>query len=175
MDTYFEQIVAVRKSPMERFIQVGVIVLGALLIIICGLLYASGLLGSFSILFAVLAVGVGYGIYYISTQLNIEYEYIFTNGDLDVDKIISKRSRKRVLSTQCRFVSEFGAYHPDSFAGRMFADRITACTVDDHAFYVIFSAEDSGETLLIFSPNDRLLNAMKKYAPRVIKIDNAGN
>ena len=105
MDTYVEQIVAIRKSPMERLLQIGIIVLGVILILTCGMLYVAGALGMFSLLFVVLAVAVGYGIYYFASQLNLEYEYIFTNGDFDVDKIISKRSRKRVLSGQRRFSS----------------------------------------------------------------------
>lgn len=175
MDTYAEQIVAIRKSPMERLLQVSVIVLGVILILACGMLYVGKLLGVFSLLFVVLAVGIGYGIYCFASQLNLEYEYIFTNGDFDVDKIISKRSRKRVLSGQCRLISEFGRYDPDLFAARRFDSRVVACTVDRDACYAVFSLDEGREALLIFSPNERMLNAMKKYAPRVIRLDPSGN
>lgn len=175
MDTYVEQIVAIRKSPMERLLQIGIIVLGVILILTCGMLYVAGALGMFSLLFVVLAVAVGYGIYYFASQLNLEYEYIFTNGDFDVDKIISKRSRKRVLSGQCRFISEFGHYDPDQLAARRFDSRIVACTVDEEACYAVFSLDEGAEALLIFSPNEKMLNAMKKYAPRVIRFDPSGN
>ena len=175
MDTYVEQIVAIRKSPMERLLQIGVIVLGVILILACGLLYVAGAIGMFSILFVVLAVAIGYSMYFFASQLNLEYEYIFTNGDFDVDKIIAKRSRKRVLSGQCRLISEFGKYDPDRLAARRFDSRVVACTVDSAACYAVFSLDEGTEALLIFSPNEKMLTAMKKYAPRVIQLDPSGN
>lgn len=175
MDSFVEQIVPIKKSPVERFIQIGTIVLGVLLIVACGLLYVMHVLGMLSILLAAAAVAIGFGVYYLCTQLNLEYEYIFTNGDLDVDKITAKRSRKRVLSIHCRFASEFGKYNPDAFSNRSFAERIVACTVDENAYYAVFSLNEDGEALLIFSPNDKLYDAMRKYAPRVMKNDISRN
>ena len=31
-------------------------------------------------------------------NLNVEYEYVFVNGDLDIDKIMNKARRKRMFS-----------------------------------------------------------------------------
>ena len=31
-------------------------------------------------------------------RLNVEYEYLFVNGDLDIDKIMNKAKRKRMFS-----------------------------------------------------------------------------
>ena len=39
----------------------------------------------------------GYLIYYTKNCLNLEYEYEITNGDVSIDKIINKASRKHVL------------------------------------------------------------------------------
>ena len=32
-------------------------------------------------------------------RMNVEYEYLYVNGDLDIDKIINRSKRKRVFST----------------------------------------------------------------------------
>ena len=167
MDVFSEQIVAVRKSPAERFIQIGVIVSGILLIILCGAAYVSGILGSLSILLGALAAGTVYGMWFFTSRLNIEYEYLVTNGEIDVDKITAKRSRLRVMNQHLRSINEFGKYNSDSFANRTFDYRVVACTVDEDARYAVFS-DDGEETLLIFAPNKKVLGAMKKYAPRHI-------
>lgn len=168
MDTFIEQIVPIRKSLTERMTQIGIIVLAVLLIILCGFCYVLRVLSIFSFLFAAVAFAIGFGAWYLCIQLNLEYEYIVTNGDLDVDKIIAKRTRKRVLSVDCRSLSEFGKYDPDAFKNRRFAARIVATSVDENACYAVFSPKDEGESLLIFSPNEKTLSAMRKYAPRVI-------
>ena len=172
MDTFIEQIVPIKKSPKELLLVAGIIVLGVLLIILCGLGYVAHIIGMFSFLLALVAFGIVYAMWYFISQLNLEYEYIITNGDLDVDKIIAKRSRKRFMSVNCRDISEFGKYDPDKFGNRTFSQRIVAATVDENAFYAVFSPKDEGEALLIFSPNEKTLNSMKKFAPRVITVDN---
>ena len=85
-----------------------------------------------------------------------------------MDKIIAKRTRKRVLSVDCRTISEFGKYDPDAFKNRTFSERVVASAVDENTCYAVFSPKDEGESLLIFTPNERTLNAMRRYAPRVI-------
>ncbi|MCL2030817.1 MAG: hypothetical protein FWG93_04665, partial [Oscillospiraceae bacterium] len=38
----------------------------------------------------------------LGRRLNVEYEYIFTNGDIDFDIIYGRTRRKRLLSANCR-------------------------------------------------------------------------
>ena len=35
---------------------------------------------------------------------NLEYEYVFYNGSIDVDKIVAKKFRKRLISTDLHAV-----------------------------------------------------------------------
>ena len=35
-------------------------------------------------------------------RLDLEFEYLYVNGDLDIDKIMAKQSRKRVFSTNVK-------------------------------------------------------------------------
>lgn len=39
-----------------------------------------------------------YGAYLLMSMQNIEYEYILTNSEIDIDKIMSKKARKRIAS-----------------------------------------------------------------------------
>ena len=68
-----------------------------ILLIVIGAIVISYLLMLFIPQFAMfLIIAVLLGIYTIS-KFNIEYEYALTNGDLDIDMIISQKKRKRLL------------------------------------------------------------------------------
>ena len=90
MDTFFEQIVSIKKSgkTIALFLSVWVFA-----ILLCLFLLLSGLVGPLT---PILVVGIGYGAWWLTAKLNIEYEYIITNGTMDVDKIINKSSRQRI-------------------------------------------------------------------------------
>ena len=90
MDVFFEQIIPIKKTGKTVALFLGIWVLAALL---SALVFV--LLGSFSLIFI---FGIGYGTYILSSKLNVEYEYIITNGILDIDKITNKSSRKRMIS-----------------------------------------------------------------------------
>ena len=40
-------------------------------------------------------------------RLNVEYEYLFLNGDLDIDKIMNKAKRKKVFSASVKDMEFF--------------------------------------------------------------------
>ena len=90
MDTFFEQIVTIRKTAKTWLALFG-ITLAALILACLAFLF----LGSFGLL---IVAAIFYGAYRLYMFFFIEYEYIITNGSMDIDKIIAKNSRKRLLS-----------------------------------------------------------------------------
>ena len=101
MDTFFEQIIAVKKNGKAVAAIIGIWLAA---FIVCFLLIMfMGFLGTFSLL---LAAGALFGAYKLCTRFNLEYEYIVTNGTMDIDKIINKSSRKRILSFELATVSK---------------------------------------------------------------------
>ena len=46
----------------------------------------------------VLTIGLGIAAYFVLPLLDLEYEYVFVNGELDIDRIASKAKRKRMKS-----------------------------------------------------------------------------
>ena len=91
MDTFFEQIIPVKKNGKAAAAIIGIWLAA---FIVCFLLIMfMPFLGTFSLL---LAAGALFGAYKLCTRFNLEYEYIVTNGTMDIDKIINKSSRKRI-------------------------------------------------------------------------------
>lgn len=161
MDTFFEQIVAIKKSGKKIAALAGLCLAA---VVVCFLLLS--FLGSFSLL---IIAGVLYGTYKLSGFFNIEYEYIVTNGTMDIDKIINKSSRKRVISFELQTVSRIEKYNPALLNSVNSKDVLIACNTDDKdAYLLVFSTESKGTKYLVFAPDERVRGAIVKFVPKFI-------
>ena len=162
-DTFFEQIVKVKKTPKERAAVVGIVVL-ALAVIVLAFLYVYP---PFSLL---LAAGAAFGAYKLISLTSIEYEYIFTNGDLDIDKIIAKSSRKRVVSINCSKIERFGKYNPAARPSTSVKKVYTLCDADDpNAMFFVAPHKQEGLVMVIFAPDDKIKGVVEKAVPRIAR------
>ena len=163
MDTFFEQIVSIKKSgkTIALFLSVWVFA-----ILLCVFLLLSGLVGPLT---PILVVGIGYGAWWLTAKLNIEYEYIITNGTMDVDKIINKSSRQRISSFEISKVERIEKYNPNLLQNVKKENLVFACNQDDpNAYLIVASHEDAKVNYIVFSPNEKLQEAIKKSLPKFI-------
>ncbi len=109
-----------------------------------------------------------YGTRYFSKKFSVEYEYIFTNGQLDVDIIMGRERRKNMVSIHCRSIEYMAPYNGSNMSERKIIDAI----YDESRrgkYYADFSY--NGEACrLLFQPPEKILNNMKKYNPRNINL-----
>ena len=164
MDTFFEQITAVKKSGKDIAAITGIWLLA---FIICFLLVLfMGYLGSFSFL---LIAGALFGAFKLSCRFNVEYEYIVTNGTMDIDKIINKSSRKRVLTFELATVSRLEKFNQGLLSSVNSKEIVTACNLNDpEAYLMVSSTEGKGTSYLIFAPDERVRGAIVKFVPKFI-------
>ncbi len=161
MDTFFEQIVAIKSTAKTWLAVIGIWLL-ALLISVAALLF----LGTFGVL---IGAGVIYGAYKLASRFSVEYEYIVTNTTLDVDKIIARSSRKRELSCEIPAVERLEKYNPASPPVGNYKKFVMACSPDDpNAYFMVVSEEGKGTRLVVFSPDDRIKGAIVKSLPKYI-------
>ena len=108
MDRFSEQLIEKTpdgKDKLKRaLIIIGEIVLLALLALICFIIP--------TVLMVCVAVAMGSFFLFKLLMENTmyEYEYIVTNDDLDIDKIVGRRTRKRLITISLRSVKEMGQY-----------------------------------------------------------------
>lgn len=164
MDTFFEQITAVKRSGKDIAAITGIWLLA---FIICFLLVLfMGYLGFFSFL---LIAGALFGAFKLSCRFNVEYEYIVTNGTMDIDKIINKSSRKRVLSFELATVSRLEKFNQGLLSSVNSKEIVTACNLNDpEAYLMVSSTEGKGTSYLIFAPDERVRGAIVKFVPKFI-------
>ena len=173
MDVFFEQIVHKRPSTLQKVFKIAIVV-ASIALIISLLFLAFSMIGSIvAPVIVLLAIGVGYGTRWYVKRMYIEYEYSLTNGDFDIDRIIGKSKRERIVSTNCQDFEEIGVYDEKSIRRLRpveFDAKVFAANLDDEGLYYITSLHKKvGLILIVFKPNERLKEGLKKFVPRFIQ------
>jgi len=167
MDTFMEKLVTRKKTLTDHLITIGAVVGSALLILLALSIPILIQLG----LSIVLAAAAAYLGYRVITSRNIEYEYIVTNGDLDIDMIVSKRKRKRIFSANCKefdIVSPVKSSHFDQSVQSIKNGIDASSSIDSPDAYFITLNYNGERTLVIFEPTEKMLNNFRLYIPRKV-------
>lgn len=102
-------------------------------------------------------------------RMNVEYEYLYVNGDLDIDKIINRSKRKRVFSTTINSMELFapeGSPELEQYRNADVADYTSG--VPNERRYVLVTAEKGRVTKMIFEPDDTIVEGIFLLAPRKV-------
>ena len=100
--------------------------------------------------------------------MSYEYEYILTNEDLDIDKIIGKRKRKRLITLKLNTAEEFGIQ--DGTNGENAEATVIASDgTNINSYYLIAKHKTHGRTMLIFSPDERMVGMILETLPYKVK------
>jgi len=91
----------------------------------------------------ILCLAVVYLTYMVISSRRIEYEYAFTNGELDIDKIVNKRKRENLISANCREFEIFAKADSDKISKYLeeIEDRIMAVSSLDSEDIYVFVAK----------------------------------
>ena len=168
MDTFIEQIVKKKKTPVEWLAIVGVI-LGALIVIAAATLF----MGFLSVLYPLLVIAAGYGAWWVITNQSHEYEYCVTNGDIDIDRITARRKRKRVVSVAGKKIECVLPYGETPINRAAYGRVVVAAPSEQETglWYFTYHSKKNGHTLVIFQPENRVLQALYKGLPTLVQMD----
>lgn len=114
---------------------------------------------------AIVAIGICWLGYKLTGEFNIEYEYCFSAGEFTVDKIINQRRRKHVCSCLLRSADTF--YHNPSKLPQN-VTVISALGEEGDTYGIEYTDAKYGRSVLLFTPNEKMLEAVKPYLPRTI-------
>ena len=166
MDNIAEQIVAKNRSSTD-YLKIGGIVVGAL--VLASLCMFFSIMTGFSVL-VIVAVGVLFGGVYLLGNMSIEYEYILTNNELDIDKIIGKRKRKRMITLDVSTAEAFAPYPPEEDIA---ADATVHASsgLEQDAYYLVVTHSGYGKVNLIFNPNEKIREAIAQEVPNKLRAE----
>lgn len=110
--------------------------------------------------------------YYFSTLQNIEYEYSFTNTELDVDCIYSKQKRKRLHSIDLKTSEVIYNINNDNYNNNYNNLKTINLTsgIENDRIYVVIAQEKDTRVKFLIEPNDSLVNAFEQKLGRRIFI-----
>lgn len=100
--------------------------------------------------------------------LNVEYEYTVTNNEMDIDKIIGRRTRKHMITVDLGGAEDFGGYPPQEPVDAETTVEATSGLERD-AHYLVVKHRDYGKVKIIFNPNEKLREAIAQEFPRPLR------
>lgn len=165
MDTFFEQLIKIKLNGKAKALIALIIAVDV--IIVLALLFFAFVFAP-AIILLVVAAAI-YGGYKLISLLTIEYEYIYTNGDLDVDKIVAQSSRKRMVSIKCSEIEKYGEYKGQPAPGSV-KNTLVFCNPDSEGqVYIIAKDRNLGQVMIVLAPEERIRTEIEKVIPRIAK------
>lgn len=99
-------------------------------------------------------------------KMQLEYEYIITGTVLDVDKIIARKKRQRIVSLDLKEISDIGVYDKNSradFESDIHAERDTSA---DGNYFIAFHHTALNNTRVVFTPDEKMFESLRNSVPR---------
>lgn len=159
-DLYSELLIKRNSGAKEMVIRVGMIAVTALLVV-------AGLFIDPIILLGAVALGVAD--YFVFPMLDLEYEYLQVNGELDVDKIMSRSKRKKVISIdleKTEVVAPLGSHQLDPYKNAKQYDY--SANDPQQKPYVLVISDKSETKKIVLQLDDTMLQEMKRRMPRKV-------
>lgn len=162
-DTYVECLVSAKKSKFAKVMTVFLIFLAVVFCLAMILIPASLLL----------AIIAGIAAYFVNLYSSVEYEYLYLDKELSVDRILAQSRRKRMVTYSLERMEIFApinSWHLDNFKNRNVkpVDYSIGHELQPDLRYVMYY---EGGVKVILSPSADLVHALKNVAPRKVFTD----
>lgn len=161
-ETYVECLVAKKPTFMRNFLKTLLIMLTVCFCIIG----AGGFVPGFLV-----AIVTGVGAYFAYMNADIEYEYLYLDKEVSVDKIMAKSKRKKVAvydMERMEIIAPINSYHLDAYRNRAMKRTSDYSSGNPEGRYIMIY---EGNTKVIWEPNADMLRAIRTIAPRKVFTD----
>ncbi len=110
-------------------------------------------------------------VYLVRFLMMVEFEYTFVNGEMTIDRILARSSRKNMAEINVKTVEKMGKYDP-AIVNTLKASAVKDYSVgkDDPNTMFLYCKDEKteGNTVILFTPNQKLLDAMKPYVSATV-------
>lgn len=162
-DVFCEVLVSHRKGNAE-YMKIALAVAAAIVLSVLVFLLLPSLLFLLIIVWAL-------AVFFIKLQ-KIEYEYTFTSGDLDIDKISGDYKRKRKMTIgmdAVELVAPADSHELDAFRNGGYKVLDFSANDANLKNYVMIASWQNARVKIIITPNEKMLDHMFTYGPRKVK------
>ena len=163
-DLYQEILVKQKKNPAASLIKAALIAATAVFA-----------LGAFFMnpVFFLPALVLGVLCWFYSGRTDKEFEYLYVNGDFDIDVIYNKQKRKRVGSYDVNSMIIFApekSHELDSYRQKsgITTKDYSSKTGSPKVWCGIYSVDKGEEMVLLELEDDSIVKDLRRYAPRKV-------
>lgn len=165
MDTFFEQIVIIKVEGKKL---AALILSWVFALFLCvGIIVLSIFVPMVLMVIILAIVGILMGTYKLCQKFFIEYEYIVTNNSLDIDTIIARNNRKRLITVDILNIISFSKFDQNKIKNTQYNKTYFCANEDDDLYMLEYKHRTQGKVLIVFAPNEKIIGAIKRTAPRV--------
>lgn len=162
MDTYIEYLVKRKKTAADVIMAVMMVLIGL------GLVYFATYLFIWPTLMLLLVAAIIYLTYKFVMKINTEYEYTVTNCEMDIDRIINKRTRKHIETVNLRLIDDFGLCGSPReeryLSDKQYKKIIASASVSEGYAFIAYTKDDK-KKVLFFTPSDEISEYIRKVNP----------
>ncbi|MCH5258251.1 MAG: hypothetical protein J1F18_00800 [Lachnospiraceae bacterium] len=164
-ETYVECLVARKSSMLMTFLKFFLIMMAVVLLLFgVGTGYVAAL---------ILGIVAGVGAYFATMNADIEYEYLYVDKEISVDKVLAKSKRKKAGTysvEQMEIFAPLNSHRLDSYRNRdtKTVDYSSGIESQPERRYMMVC---NGGIRVILEPNEALIKAVQTVAPRKVFTD----
>ncbi|MBQ0000113.1 MAG: hypothetical protein KBT01_01040 [Clostridiales bacterium] len=159
-DLYSELLVKKEQTAKDKLIKYGLYAIIAILAI-------GGVLLNPLLIFIGLLVGIG--AYFILPSTDVEFEYLFVSGEIDVDRVLAKTKRKKAGSfsvRECELIAPLHSHRLDYYNANSKIKVVDYSSGnDEHKRYAAITRMNNETCKVIFEPDEAMIKTIHQYAP----------
>ena len=109
--------------------------------------------------------------YFVYMNTDLEYEYLYLDRELTVDKVMAKSKRKRAAVyslDKMEIVAPVKSWHLDNFKNRQTSKNVDYSSGEEKQPDKRFVFYYEGNQKVIFEPSEEMVKAMQFVAPRKV-------
>ena len=171
MDHFLEEVVVKKNRAMQSVALVFANIIMVLSAIV-GVMYLQLIFMQFNVvilLLTALFLGVAILLFLFRDRLKTEYEYTFTNGDLDFAQVYNNQKRKSLGTMRVKNVESFGPVDSETFRKLINMPNIKRknwfLNREANLYFFYYQKENSEKHMIIFEPSEELVEYIRKYLP----------
>lgn len=169
MDLFMEHLVQHKRTGKDFLILLAIIAGGGILLLLSFIML---LFPATAGMWLLTAVAIIFFTVLLIKRTSVEYEYILTNNELDIDKITAKSNRKRVATVNFQDIEICAPVSHDAFASVEGLAKTFNCTGNGTTgIYFIDFATEKGKTRVIIEPPVSYIESVRRYNPSKIFVD----
>ena len=162
-DMYREILVKKKMSAGSKLLK-GFLTVMTVLCLLAGMMIPILLIG---------AIVFGLLVFFVGPKLDVEYEYLYVNGELDIDAIYSRQKRKRAGSydvAELEILAPAKSHALDSYLNNGAKVKDYTSGEENVKSYIMVYNMEKGREIIKVEIDEAIVNDIRRMAPRKVNL-----